>query len=474
MADFKQGTDAEVKSGAAQFKAGAIVSDEAFSFVGGKPGIGRNADFTVGGTKIYHRTVIYPTQDDQGKVNGADRVVYIVKDGTWKPAAISKDGGKEYQFSDPNYPTMAGVAGADLKKDLNSNESSIHKNLDTNTSLSLTKAGVPKEQAKSVVASTQNDATQNEEQGDGSNPAGSNPKGLQDLKPGQVKGTGRKKFPQGLRYPLGLGEATNQDVVQFTMLEYRPQKFDDKQAGFTARERDVSGKGIGTVYLPVPAGIRDSNRANWSGADMNAFQAAMVDLAATTIKEGGDDGVSKAEEIARKIPDASPELKNAVIQTFVGKATGVQGILARTQGAVINPNMELLFSGPSLRSFSFTYKLSARSKIEAEQIIQIIRFFKQGMSPQKSESNIFLKAPHTFQVRYLFRGKKEHPYIGKMKECALQDFSVNYTPENNYTTYEDGFMVSYEINMQLQELEPVYNNDYENLDGSQTDTEIGF
>jgi len=33
MADFKQGTDAEVKSGAAQYKAGAIVSDEASTFV---------------------------------------------------------------------------------------------------------------------------------------------------------------------------------------------------------------------------------------------------------------------------------------------------------------------------------------------------------------------------------------------------------------------------------------------------------
>lgn len=468
MADFKQGTDAEVKSGAAQYKAGAIVSDEASTFVGGKPREDAPG-VIVGGTKIYHRTVVYPTQDDQGKVNGADRVVYIVKDGKYQPAAISKDGGKTYQFSDPNYPTMAGVAGADLQKDLKSNKSRIHKNLDTNTSQSLTKAGISKEQAKTVVASTENDASQDGESGDGSNPVG-----LQEFKPGQVKGTGRNKFPQELRYPLGLGKATTQDVVQFTMLEYRPQEFDATQAGFTARERDVSGKGIGTVYLPVPAGIRDSNGANWTSADMNAFQAAIVDLGQETIKEGADGGVNQAREIVGKIPRASDELKNAVIQTFVAKATGVQGILARTQGAVINPNMELLFSGPTLRSFAFTYKLSARSYTEAQQIIQIIRFFKQGMSPQKSESNIFLKAPHTFQVRYLLRGQGEHPYIGKMKECALQNFTVNYTPENNYATYEDGFMVSYEISMQLQELEPVYNNDYGNLDGSEIDNEIGF
>lgn len=52
-----------------------------------------------------------------------------------------------------------------------------------------------------------------------------------------------------------------------------------------------------------------------------------------------------------------------------------------------------------------------------------------------------------------------------MKECALQRFSVNYTPENNYATYEDGYMVSYEINMQFQELEPIYNDDYQSVNG---------
>jgi len=305
------------------------------------------------------------------------------------------------------------------------------------------------------------------------NPESSGTTPLSSLESNQIKGTGRKNFPQGLRYPLEIGGSTKKDVVKFTMLEYRPQSFSSEEFGFSSRSREL-GNGIGSVILPVPAGIRDSNGADWGSKNMNAFQAATVNFAAETIEEGAGGGIDVAKNIANKIPGASEELKQAVVQTFVAKATGVEGILSRTQGAIINPNMELLFSAPTLRSFTFTYKLSARSKLEAQRIIQIIRFFKQGMSPQKSESNIFLKAPHTFQVQYLLRGEGEHPYIGKMKECALQNFSVNYTPEGNYATYEDGFMVSYEISMQLQELEPVFNNDYGNLDGSETDNEIGF
>lgn len=304
------------------------------------------------------------------------------------------------------------------------------------------------------------------------NPESSGTTPLSSLESNQIKGTGRKKFPQGLRYPLEIGGTTKQDVVKFTMLEYRPQSFSNEEFGFSSRSREL-GNGIGSVILPVPAGISDSNDADWGSQNMNAFQAATVNLASSAIEEGGEGFTNVAENIAGKIPGASEALKQAVIQTFTAQATGVEGILARTQGAIINPNMELLFSAPTLRSFTFTYKLSARSKPEAQRIIQIIRFFKQGMSPQKSESNIFLKAPHTFQVQYLLRGEGEHPYIGKMKECALQKFSVNYTPEGNYATYEDGFMVSYEISMQLQELEPVFNNDYTELDND-ADSQIGF
>ena len=154
--------------------------------------------------------------------------------------------------------------------------------------------------------------------------------------------------------------------------------------------------------------------------------------------------------------------------------TGVTGLFARTKGATINPNLELLFNGPTLRPFSFQFRLSARNKTEAEEIVKIIRFFKQGMAPIRTEGNLFLLAPHTFQVHFVHAPSDgEHPYIGKMKECALRVFNTDYTPENNYTTLKDGFMTSYTITMEFQELEPVYNDDYTNLDGN-ADTQIGF
>ena len=54
----------------------------------------------------------------------------------------------------------------------------------------------------------------------------------------------------------------------------------------------------------------------------------------------------------------------------------------------------------------------------------------------------------------------EHPYMNKIKPCALTSFNVNYTPDGSYMTYEtNGSMVGYDLQMSFQEIEPVYNTD---------------
>jgi hypothetical protein len=41
------------------------------------------------------------------------------------------------------------------------------------------------------------------------------------------------------------------------------------------------------------------------------------------------------------------------------------GLLSRASGAILNPNLELLFNGPQLRPFNFTFRLSPREEKEA-------------------------------------------------------------------------------------------------------------
>jgi len=98
------------------------------------------------------------------------------------------------------------------------------------------------------------------------------------------------------------------------------------------------------------------------------------------------------------------------------------------------------------------------------------------MAPRKSDSNLFLLSPHTFKITYIHKNQEgSHKFLNKFKECALTNLTTNYTPEGQYATFYDGPMVSYEIQMQFQELEPVFNEDYGPGTGSGgPDTEIGF
>tara|TARA_B100000131_G_scaffold90071_1_gene86750 strand:+ start:529 stop:1122 length:594 start_codon:yes stop_codon:yes gene_type:complete len=171
-------------------------------------------------------------------------------------------------------------------------------------------------------------------------------------------------------------------------------------------------------------------------------------------------GKEAASQIKKATGAGGEDVKDAIAQTIAGAATGDQkALMQRTSGQVVNPNMEMLFSGPSIRDFSFSFNFTARSAREGRTILRILRFFKQGMSPIRSESNLFLKSPHTFKLEYK-NGSRSHKALNKFKECALKTCSLQYTPDGNYATFEDGIMTKYSMTLAFSELEPVFNDDY--------------
>ena len=172
------------------------------------------------------------------------------------------------------------------------------------------------------------------------------------------------------------------------------------------------------------------------------------------------------------IGENSGGVKEAVAGALAKAATG-GSILTRATGKIINPNMELLFKGPQMRTFQLAWKMSPRDYEESEMIKKIIRMFKQSMAVKRSESQLFLKSPNTYKLRYMTARNKEHGFLPKIKECALTGCSVNYTPDGNYQTYENSSMVAYEMTLNFNELEPIYHDDYTKLDNN-TDRSIGF
>ena len=83
------------------------------------------------------------------------------------------------------------------------------------------------------------------------------------------------------------------------------------------------------------------------------------------------------------------------------------------------------------------------------------------MAPKRGNKGLFLGVPEVFQIKYVFKGGGDHPFLNKIKPCAMKSFNVGYAPDGSYMTYDDGSMTSYTISMTLAELEPVYDQDIE-------------
>jgi hypothetical protein len=280
---------------------------------------------------------------------------------------------------------------------------------------------------------------------------------VRDIQPGTDVGL---SAGQNLKYPKDLN--TKQDHIRFTMLEYSPRALSGKEKEgdnpLKLEQRSTDRKYMGTVVLPIQSGIIDGNAVTWGQDNMNALDLLKINVMKSAVTGGFTEAAETAGNAAEKLPRDLSIAKGSIANLITMAMTG-KNVLARAEGAIVNENVELLFQGPTLRTFNYTFKLSARFDQEAKEIANIIRFFKQGMAVKRTKTDYFLKSPNTFNINYFHNGEK-HKGINEIKECALQSMTVNYTPDGYYAAHADGYLVTYDITMQFQELEPVYNDEY--------------
>jgi len=435
------------------------------------------------GTELYTRTRITYTLDENGKINSdtvKTDILFQQVPGDPPVVAATKTGnGRDFTFTKNEF-TGKEYFGADAQKSLK--EGALKTTTTQQIDSVMKKEGLTADQKQSIKASSV-----------ASNPESSNDEAtLADVNQGvefsnqlinnqAIKdGDGiRKEYGQNLIYPITFPE--NQDRIKFSMFRYSPRRLEvNENLGATSKNRVGEKTIFGNVILPISPSISDQNTVSWGDDTLNAIEALAAATAYRGISEGPKGIAKSIENIARGSTD--PALKTAAAAYFAAAAAGGnKNFLSRVTGGVLNPNLELLFNGPQLRTFSFSFTLSAREPNESKRIREIIRFFKQGMSVKRATSNLFVKAPNIFDIsNHLGSGaESDHPWINKIKTCALTNCSVNYTPAGNYATFYDGAMTAYELTLSFSELDPIFEDDYKDLgnrDGNTVnkDTMIGY
>jgi len=318
---------------------------------------------------------------------------------------------------------------------------------------------------------------------------------------------------EGAQYPLDntYGDIRGQDFVTIDQFIYEPPRRDqifgkDSLSNVTEGNQRQSPlkRFVATVKLPMPNSIQDSNQVGWGKDVMNNLSAAITSgvmnnpavvggigaalgsinpglgqmgalFAAGMTQSGGIDGIENAKNAAiataKKLSSAQGggTFMKANIGSMMLGMMGVnvspESLLGRGFGVIPNSNTELLFNSPSLRTFEFNWRMSARNEREALQIKKIIRFFKQGMAAKTVNSaaggrSLYLGSPNVFRLQYRTAGGKIIQGVNRIKPCAVVGTAVNYTPDGQWSAYDEGQPVSCTMSINMSELEPVYASDY--------------
>jgi len=287
---------------------------------------------------------------------------------------------------------------------------------------------------------------------------------------GRSTTSGRPRSRSTLRYPLNENPRLKYDYMQVSAYEHEPNTFGDAGAGFADADERMGNK-VGTVFLPMQQGISETSGVDWGEGKADVLDVAGFKTAQGAITEfgKGKSGADFANAAKNMMSQGIGELKNLAggIETndiasfFAGQAIGNPTLFTRGTGKILNPNLELLFTGPSLRKFNYTFQFTPREKREANLVRKIIRFFKKNMAVQTDDSKLFLMTPNVFKLKYVFKSGGEHPFLNKIKMCALTSCSVQYNPDGSYMTYDDGSMTSYGLSLAFNELNPIYSRDWE-------------
>ena len=280
--------------------------------------------------------------------------------------------------------------------------------------------------------------------------------------------------------------------------------------GLTSTSTSKTGTVIGkTVFLYMPSDVSISYGVQYNPVAMGATGVGAVQAL----------GSQTASEVAQSIRGAaSSAAPEAMFNTLsaglsgLGNLVGVasqataNNLSVLSQGLAFNPFQEQVFEGLSFRAHSFNFKLVARSKEEAEDIVEIVKFFKSAMLPSldggppapagttapasgtsttggKSgttiaatvgakpfSSNIqgarYLKVPNRMRVDFTRidltkKGSDAANDIGlyKFKDCVIDSVNVSYTPDGQYVSTLDGYVPAVNLQLSLKEVAIVTRED---------------
>lgn len=249
-----------------------------------------------------------------------------------------------------------------------------------------------------------------------------------------------------------------------------------------------------TVALPLPNELQDQTGVDYSEKSLET----VGDLfnSGFTFSAGAAAGLRHSGGVIQgAMQGASGALgKFGALSGAIGGAMGnaaasllpaeqMTSAIQQQTGLAPNPNPSLMFEGPQLREFTYSWTFMPDSKTESDNLRNFIRNVKARVLPKVSPGlSPVLFYPHMVQMNFHPWDKDGHgsnPWgwgdntIIRIKKCVVKSFNVSYTPAN-VPAFFDGnptapHPVAVTCTIQLKELEYMLSNDWGGSDGPSVD-----
>jgi hypothetical protein len=243
------------------------------------------------------------------------------------------------------------------------------------------------------------------------------------------------------RFPSDLLDSPEYGaMVQFSA--YTPQSF--VQAAGAARGLNSGRQMLDSFQLYMPGGGQSNNLSFQQGHEYDEIKLARLGAGAAGAVIGvGSDLISGANALA--------------------------GGLFRRQ---INPGVEVLYRGTSLRRYNFSFTFAPQNQADAEMLYGasqgfsgdgLLNRFRYHAAPEitgiTSYDSLQFISPSEWEIDFWIKdangGWRPNDKIPKVAKGAFVRVDVDYNPETEFSTFEDGSAVTSRLTMEFVEMQIV-------------------
>ena len=291
-----------------------------------------------------------------------------------------------------------------------------------------------------------------------------------------------------LKYPYDRALGSDSDYVIFEFWKYNPPfgRDDTGNAGSTtsstgsggykkynASVDDLTTAGFDPILLYMPEDVQTQYGQKWGGAAFGSVTAGLLQTLGTDVSVE-----AALDSIPGVIKSKTFDLLRQGINKVSGASVSENQALGGISGVILNPNTEMMYDGPELRTLELTFKMLATSDREAQEIKKICTTFKKAMLPTFGGQTKFfgggskglgggnlLTIPNICTVKFMY-GSSLHPYLPQYKAMAISNVAINYTPDGSYATYENGYQVATQLKVSLKEMKNIFASEIEDTGAS--------